>query len=496
MNTSGFLRALGYIAVAGAAMASPAPVQAENLLFNPSFEHPRANDGDFADMDTTAADYRGRWYTTEATGLIEVLNNFDGIEAWSGKQYLELLGRDFGEIHQSVGGLRTGGLYGLSFAHAGRNGIDTAQALVNQGGAQRLSINAVDNVGEWNFYRGTFRAQRSTGEVRFISIDPNSGDVGNLIDAVTLQLVADPAEMEEDLSAAFALQRNGLRQGLNDAYLSLDANCRRPTDEAPRETCVSISAHGTGEARNGPDTTGAALTFAVSRQLDDAWRVGGFLGQELKGQRARNSEYTQSIPTLGAFVENGNAFSPGLFLRGAVVTKSGDLSHNREDLARGSGSFDSWGAEARVAYGTAVGGSILLSPYAGLEYLQATRGAYSEDVVAYEVETGHYDEVQGHTTSLLTGVNLSGAGGENVFYQLGAGMGHVLSSARSDLSGRIGDVAFSGREANMGEGYYFGRAALTYAISPAGAVTLGVSADQTGGGETLLNYGLGLGYSF
>lgn len=190
-----------------AALLAPAPADAS--VVNPGFESPdlgtSARYRIFSDSAVTG------WSST--TGGVEIwANNFLGVTSYEGTQHAELNANRFGAIWQDLTNVNSGDAVFWSFAHRGRDGVDTLRLDI-------IDLGAGNTEGDGNdvlLYSGEFSAGRSSWVVnsgvsrptgtdttvrfKFEAVSTHNGNisVGNFIDALDVN-VATPIPVPASL---------------------------------------------------------------------------------------------------------------------------------------------------------------------------------------------------------------------------------------------------------------------------------------------------------
>ena len=158
-------------------MSQPLPLMA-NLIQNGGFE------------DTAVSSNSWAWfYASDVLGWsgsnIEIWDSFQGFSAFEGTQHAELNahpsnGQAF-SIYQSFN-TQVGASYDLSFAYSARSSINEA-FLLNLYAADNSSLVSTllddHEVRKWSLFNTSFVAIDLTTTLRFTSVTPNSGTVGN-----------------------------------------------------------------------------------------------------------------------------------------------------------------------------------------------------------------------------------------------------------------------------------------------------------------------------
>jgi hypothetical protein len=160
------------------------PVMA-NLIQNGGFEETAVNSNSWAWF--YASDVNG-WSGSN----IEIWDSFQGFSAYEGSQHAELNahpsnGQAF-SIYQSFNTL-VGASYDLSFAYSARSSNDEAFLMsLYAGDNTELVSSLVDDheVRKWSIFNTSFVATDLTTILRFTSVTPFSGTVGNFLDDISV----------------------------------------------------------------------------------------------------------------------------------------------------------------------------------------------------------------------------------------------------------------------------------------------------------------------
>ena len=183
------------------------PAQA-NLIVNGSFE------------DTQIKTNSWRWfYASDVEGWngsnIEIWNSFQKFDAYHGVQLAELNahpsnGQAF-SIFQSFD-TQVGATYDVSFAYAARKNTNEAFTFdLFSGKADTLFSTLIDDhlVRQWSLFNTTFTATDTMTTIRFTSVTPYAGTVGNFLDDIkvveSLQRIQKVTDVPEPTSILLVL---------------------------------------------------------------------------------------------------------------------------------------------------------------------------------------------------------------------------------------------------------------------------------------------------
>ncbi|GAA6173639.1 hypothetical protein NBRC116592_33090 [Colwellia sp. KU-HH00111] len=167
------------------------------LLLNGSFEAQDIGPSQFLSVDASLVD---DWQTTASDNKIEVWNNgFQGVNAFNGKQHVELNANESSTLFQDVSGIASGSLLDFFFAHRARAHWDSQVDPNSVFDEMQLSISDVVTGSilfsqnyrtglEWQLYTGNDVATATGNTLRFAytSINTATGDntIGNFLDYV------------------------------------------------------------------------------------------------------------------------------------------------------------------------------------------------------------------------------------------------------------------------------------------------------------------------
>ncbi|MCO6174286.1 gliding motility-associated C-terminal domain-containing protein [Flavobacterium sp. NRK F10] len=128
------------------------------------------------------------WRTTASDEVIEMWNNFQGVTAYSGDQFIELNANEASGVYQDFD-TPVSTVFNFGFAHRGRLGTDSCGLYAGPpGGPYTLIFTATTGNSDWQYYTGTYTVPNGQTQTRFIfeAISAAGGiTVGNFLDAVT-----------------------------------------------------------------------------------------------------------------------------------------------------------------------------------------------------------------------------------------------------------------------------------------------------------------------
>ncbi|MEO0574629.1 MAG: DUF642 domain-containing protein [Pseudomonadota bacterium] len=161
------------------------------LIVNGGFENNEVNNGNGGWEWYSSSDVDG-WDGSN----IEIWQDFGAIGAYEGTQHAEL------NAHPSSGGAfsiyqsfatTAGESYTLSFAYgARRNNHESFQVQLDGLGSLLNELIDDHTVNNWSTFSYTFTADSSETTLRFTSVTPQTGTVGNFLDAIDVVAVPAP----------------------------------------------------------------------------------------------------------------------------------------------------------------------------------------------------------------------------------------------------------------------------------------------------------------
>lgn len=183
------------------------------LLLNGSFEAQDITPSHFRFVDSSLVD---DWQTTASDNQIEVWNDgFQGVNAYNGKQHVELNANENSTLFQDVAGISSGSLLDFFFAHRARQSLFVSMDPNTVFDEMQLSITDIVTGSvlfsqnyrtglEWQLYTGNDVATATGNTLRFaytaISTSTGNNTVGNFLDYVGFG--ADLVEVPEPSSIA------------------------------------------------------------------------------------------------------------------------------------------------------------------------------------------------------------------------------------------------------------------------------------------------------
>lgn len=273
----------------------------------------------------------------------------------------------------------------------------------------------------------------------------DQGDSATQWDLRVLNYGQDMAEPQ-----AFLLERNAAAM-----RYALDYDCNL-------FDTTGVAVMPTADAPGGPDTTGFCVgvigsslwsdsgdigddvglgdyselsgTVIAAVQLTEMVRLGGFIGYRGAASDIDGIDDMTRMPMFGAFL--GFSEVPdgtGIQARISAAYEGGSAEFSRANLVGSAntvsadGDLNTFGAAFELGWGLGLGGGHVLTPYAGVNYTNATRESYKEDSEAGVVDDAfHYDDYSRSLTSAIMGLRLEGPISDMVGYRLGAGVESTL----------------------------------------------------------------------
>ncbi|MFE8072524.1 PEP-CTERM sorting domain-containing protein [Marinobacteraceae bacterium S3BR75-40.1] len=164
----------------GAALMLGSAAASANLIVNGSFENENVGNGDWMRFD--AADVDG-WEGSS----IEIWDSYGSVDSYEGEQHAELnahpySGSAFG-IYQEFSTV-AGSTYDVFFAYRARSSNDESFKAFIDNGADYSWLMDDHTTGEWSVFQGSFIAQSSVSKLTFLTVNPETGTVGNFLDDV------------------------------------------------------------------------------------------------------------------------------------------------------------------------------------------------------------------------------------------------------------------------------------------------------------------------
>lgn len=246
--------------------------------------------------------------------------------------------------------------------------------------------------------------------------------------------------------------------------------------------CISFNARYTSlnDMNEGAGVMKAAL------RLSPTTHVGAFIDYAGKPDTQGVLAYEDGMPMIGGFLGFRQELDgTGLKARIAAARHTDDVTITRSatlentEAGSGSSSLTNWAIGAELGYGLALSNQSNLTPYIGLRYGTAEMDGYAEgssDTVEYTLTLNALSQ---NLTTATAGLRLDGMLGDQLTYEIAAGIEYDLKSDANEFSGSstIPDLTTFSLEntadANRLRGS--GSFALGYAITPNQKLTTSVS---------------------
>jgi hypothetical protein len=160
-----------------------------NLIANGGFESPNINSG-WTYADDTSDGWQGDNIEVWASG-------FNGVTSYEGNQHGELNAHPYDqtswEIYQSFETILNE-LYDISFAYSARSNDSEAFKFSLVDGTDNVLAETIDDhvTGKWNYFSDSFYGTGNEMKLTFTSVTPETGTVGNFLDAIEVVSVPEP----------------------------------------------------------------------------------------------------------------------------------------------------------------------------------------------------------------------------------------------------------------------------------------------------------------
>jgi probable HAF family extracellular repeat protein len=244
-------------------------------------------------------------------------------------------------------------------------------------------------------------------------------------------LLASFGALANDTAVAMAGQQTLLSRLLN-------TNCT-PTGGAG--DCFVVSGNLLDTQANGgisSQSAGFSHIIAGHKFSPNLIAGGGFsLGRVRQDGSAFGDSRQTDVSIWSDFSQN-SSFSTGLMVHAAIAT-----AHDAETINRGAGfanvvpltgsaDLNSTAVHASLSYGVKAKSGWLLTPKAGLTWIETSRDAYSETTGAFPAT---FDKLTSHSSFASLGISAQRPIGAKASVSLGAGADIDLSASRVNLSG-------------------------------------------------------------
>jgi hypothetical protein len=259
-------------------------------------------------------------------------------------------------------------------------------------------------------------------------------------------------------------QRNVLELNSLIFTLALNYDCQQFDKNG---SCVSLRVRYT----NFGGVNDGAGVLTAAKQINETLRFGAFIDYGSTERAAPNIKISHATPIMGGFAgysatENG----AGLQARVSVAYQRAQVELSRTNLlgsadtASGQSNFATFGALATLGWGFALAPTHIATPYFGLQYTRATRGAYNEDSIADLVSDGFsYNAISLARLSLLGGLALNGQIVSRLNYRIAAGFEYDINYQFN---------TFSISSAGLGSQIFYGSSVSPRILRANGAIGL------------------------
>ena len=210
-----------------------------------------------------------------------------------------------------------------------------------------------------------------------------------------------------------------------------------------RGICVDLAGRVTDEDG---EVTGAAVVNAAVRLAED-FRLGFYLDQQL-GQSGQSLHYATAriqqdynTPLLGAYLgykanEDGTGLQArisGGYQTGRLDIRRGEMKYSEE--GQDETDIAAWYGFGTLGYGFSLGNSLLLTPYAGVQYTDVTRDGYGEDWAAVTKYPLSYDSYHERAFTVQAGLEVSGMFTGETGFEAALGLEYDVDRSANDFSG-------------------------------------------------------------
>ena len=212
------------------------------------------------------------------------------------------------------------------------------------------------------------------------------------------------ASMQRNASALrgfFSLQASYVNPGLS-------YDCPLFDDKG---ICFSMTARNTSVSGSSVDSTSGVATAAY--RVNPNIRIGAFVEQMASSVRDGGVRLDNDSPDFGVFgVWQANEDGEGLKARAAYRYGKKDISITRQAILsseQGTGETDltTQGVQFTLSNGFRVHDQVIVSPYAGVRYINIERDGYTEDLTSIVTTPLTYDDLKQEATLALMGVNFT-----------------------------------------------------------------------------------------
>lgn len=204
-----------------------------------------------------------------------------------------------------------------------------------------------------------------------------------------------------------------------------------------RQVCVSVNGRNY-TAANGLNSTSALLIAAY--RVSPAWRIGAYADQNVSDHRNTEVTLDHRTPLIGLFgVWNARQDGTGSELKVSLAYGQKHMTVNRQvvgssEAGSGTTSLNSQGVQILGKHGFGVTNTLVVSPYAGLRYLENKSGGYTEGTSASVTSPLTYGDTNASATTALAGVGLAYRGIPKAELFASAGVEADTHAANGSLS--------------------------------------------------------------
>lgn len=216
-------------------------------------------------------------------------------------------------------------------------------------------------------------------------------------------------------------------------------------------------------------------SLAGAFQINDTFRIGGYVDQQVAHTFTDGFDYQSTAPTLGAFLEYGNVDGSGVQVRVAASRASGELTTTRglsltdTEYGRGESDITASGVHGRIGYGLAMENGTIVTPYVGLWRVGVERGAYREGLEPNVRYPFSYDAYEMTKTATVLGMTIDGDLQQGVSFrgdfglETGGGLDTNAFSGSSNLT-EVSEFSFDALESGNDTRFFAG-ASLNFMVN-------------------------------
>lgn len=286
-----------------------------------------------------------------------------------------------------------------------------------------------------------------------------------------LVIGADPAATRASVSALADHVKGFMAGRVQAVSYALDHDCRVFDRNG---VCISFQA---SVMRSGGYTSSGGILVGAVR-IGHGLRVGAFVDHRLSHSGRGTVRTGDLAPVFGLFAGySANADGTGAQARATFAYNSQRIRITRgrgiagAETGRGNAQVRTLAIGGEFGWGFALrGGASVVTPYAGIRYLRATRGSYSEQAIiagalnfplSYRVYRQRY-------TTLTAGVRLRGMITRKAGYEIGAGLEHDAwrtANAYTGANALLGTTFAAPGKSTLARTRGIGSAKVFYAIS-------------------------------